>query len=266
MSDFNRQAAITLFFLSLAVATSALADTTIVFDDDREPKPSRIQIKDGMVRMQHADDIASYVIYNAEANEFTVVMPQQQQYMVMNAEQLAKVKQLQLQAIARMEEQLKQLPEGQRAQMREMMSQMMPQLSQNKALPIRRYEDTGQTDRVHGFNCRVVHVFRDETLSGEQCVAPHQALGISDGDFESLTAMFIFMADIAAQFSGNVHEMSDLHMALDQGVPVRYKNLQGELKRSGSMREVNNDELDPSLFIVPDNYQAQSLPDALGNQ
>ena len=109
--------------LGCAVALSAHADTTVVFNTDSQN--SAMKIADGKIMMEVAGGSEdARMLFDSNQDGFIVINDSDKSYMKFDAQTLEKLAGLQNQMMQQMEAQLAQVPPAQREQMKQMMKNM----------------------------------------------------------------------------------------------------------------------------------------------
>jgi len=243
----------------LACFCSAMADTTLSFNDGRQPDPTSFLIKDGQVLMQgkspQGGEFAS--IYNSQKNHFLIVDYGRQNYYVMDKPLLDKQIKLMEEMRARMKQnmqtqmQMQQLPPEQK----KMMEQRMDAMLNPPKPPPMKITNTGKAESINGIDCNLFDVHRGEEKVREVCVAKTEALKISEADYNTLRSMFAYMKDMAETLAKQSPMGSDdgAMMAEMDGIPVEMRDLrQGFVSR---LEGVSNNDISPSLFQIPSTFQ-----------
>lgn len=248
-------------FLTLGLISAmgiSQADTTLSFNDGRQPFPTSFLIKDGKILMQgknpQGGEFAS--IYDSGKNHFTIVDFGNKNYYIMDKalvdKQVRLMKEIRQQMQQNMQAQLQQLPEGQRQMMQQRMDAMM---NPPKPPPLK-ISNTGKTQSINGINCKGFDVFRGQQKVREVCVAETTAIKMAKNDYKSLRSMFAYMKDMAEtmakQTPGSIGDEGAM-MADMEGIPVEMRDLrQNYVSR---LEGVSNEEISPQLFAVPAGFQ-----------
>ncbi|MDZ7747467.1 MAG: DUF4412 domain-containing protein [Halofilum sp. (in: g-proteobacteria)] len=245
-----RKATITICLLAgLLVATPALAGTVIEVNVTGEGT-TRMLISGDRMRMESSDNVT---LFDAAANEVTVLNLQEQTYHVMTKQDVQRMAKQMQQVRKQVEQQLQNMPEDQRAQMRKQMEQMMPG---GGPPPKIRVEPTGGSGIVAGASCRKARLFRDDQATHELCVAEPGALGIPSDAFDTMMAMFGFFEEISGAAGGEgadiqVRAMEEMMSELG-GMPARSRPLAGGA--AWEIAGVESRSIDAGQFEVPSGY------------
>ena len=237
------------------MAGAAMADSTLIYNDNNGSETSRIMLSDGLAKMTHNTEVKTALIFDAKANRFTILDHERKSYMVLGEKEIAALGNVAAMIDRMLEEQLAQMPAGQREQMRGMMKSMIEkQMPKQTALPT--YEKSGQTHNYNGFNCEQVMQLVDGKKQGDFCVADHQALGVSDEEYQGIQSFMQVAEKLAGQFGQN---QSMNFASIGEMLPVQYQLDHG----TGTLTTVNHDDLPAQTFQVPEGYTQQDLPKEL---
>ncbi|MGI9304563.1 MAG: hypothetical protein ACR2RB_17940 [Gammaproteobacteria bacterium] len=218
----------TVFAALLLVPFGAAANNTFVFEDQEDQSTSTITIGHGMIKVEtkdkrHADDI---MVYDDRRKVMMAFNFEQKSYMEFDKntvqKQLARSREMQQRMMPQLMEQLKNLPEEQRALVEERMAaaQAMMRAPEEMEMPRMTSQNTGKVLSVSGINCTVHAVFKDGKPDGKVCVASPKALGLSKADYQTVRGMFTLMRDMAAAVPGA--RDSTIHLLADaEGVPIK---------------------------------------------
>lgn len=112
--------------LLTATASSAFADTTLTYSTTDGDVTMIMQFANGMMRADSfGKEADSYMVYNSNNTTFTMIMKDNQQYFVLDKEQLESLGDMSAMMDKMLEKQMAQIPESQRAMMRGMMEQAL---------------------------------------------------------------------------------------------------------------------------------------------
>jgi hypothetical protein len=248
----------TLLGVAMLIALGAAnADTTLSFNDGRQPEPTSFLIKDGKVLMQGKDpdggEFAS--IYVSSKNHFIVVDYGHQSYYIMDKAMLDKqmklMEDMRRQMKQQMQAQMQQLPEDQRKMMQQRMDTM---LNPPKPPPMK-ITNTGKTEDINGISCKTFEVYRGENRVREVCVAKTSAIKMSEKDYKTLRSMFAYMKDIAETMAKqSPMDSADGAMMADmEGVPVEMRDLRRNIV--SRLEGVSSKEINAKLFEVPSSFK-----------
>lgn len=162
-------------------------------------------------------------------------------------------------AMKQMQEQLKNMPPEQRAQMEKMLGANMPGMSGKKDT----YEvkDTGKSETSEGRKCRVWNLLKNGVVNEELCVVPFSSLPGKE-DFEK---SFKELAEAAIGMAGNLPGAGDSIKARNSinGFPVRVRQFDDAGKPRGTETVLTKwleESLPGSTFEIPAGYTKKALP------
>ncbi|MFK7958212.1 MAG: DUF4412 domain-containing protein [Lysobacterales bacterium] len=243
-----------------ATLSTAGADTTIVYVNagDDGVQTGKTQISDGRVVVSSPGD--GYAIFDTNKEQFITINEADKSYMVMDQAQIQKIVDMQQQVMAQMESQLSALPASQRAQMKKMMSSMMPKVG-GEAKP-RSYERSGETKEIAGYDCEVIEVYSGDRKASQQCVTSADELDIPEEDYATIRSMMDFVMDLSNSFGQISDEFLDFGEPGKDEFPVEfihYGKISGT--STGQLKSVSFDDIDPALLEIPAGYKEMELPD-----
>ena len=243
-------------FLSVTLITgAAMADSTLVYNDNKGAEISRIMLSDGLAKITNKTDAKTALIFDATGNRFTILDHEGKTYMVMGEKEIEALGNVSAMIDRMLEEQLAQMPAAQREQMRGMMKSMLEkQMPKQAALPT--YEKSGQSTSYNGFTCDKVIQFQEGKKESDFCVADYQALGVSADEYQGIQRFMKIAEKLAGQFGQN---QSMNFASIGEVLPVQYKMDQD----TATLTAVKHDDLPAQTFQVPEGYSQQELPKEL---
>ena len=233
------------------MATVSIADTTLTFTSKRDKLAMKMQFASNMMRATSVGDNSSYMIYDANKKTFTMFMTDKKQYFVMGEKEIEALSDIGAMMDKVMEKQLANVPEAQREMMRNMMAGAM-KARMPKEAPKAVYTMTGESASHNGFDCQIVTKKAGRKKS-EFCVTEYSNLGMSSGEYAVITS-FQHTVEALAQQYGADNSMD--FSSLGDFIPVKYKQ-EGE---TGTLSDVNHDNLDASIFAIPAGYSVMEMP------
>ncbi|MCO6413615.1 MAG: hypothetical protein J5I92_12830 [Thiogranum sp.] len=270
MRNINRSSLVKAAGIIAAVLLSPTvqSDATIRMKDSRGADDALIQIKGNMVRMSQPGQ-ADYMLYDKTRDTVIHVRTAQQEYMEIDratidryAGTISAMREQIAPQIAMMREQLKNMPPEQRAMIEQRMGGMVDlgTMDSQPADDIRTVKRGSKT--VSGFDCDLYEVLNGGQPVAEVCLATEADAGMSDADFDTLSAMMAFTRDMAGKAqklaAGMTTGVPNLDIGDAQGVPVAMKDLkQG---REFSVAGVSDDKLDDAVFSAYKSYRKKEMP------
>ena len=233
-----------------AVATIASADTELTYDG-------------GEMSILVANDRAaiggtqSQMLYKSGSPDITVVDHQRREYMVLDEKAVAGINRQNQAAMANIEQmkaQLATLPANQRAIAEQMLSQ---HLKQGATAPVELSVRKGGASKVGRWACQLHDVLQNGQPVQQLCIVSAKTLGISEQDFQTMTAAMNASRDMMSSMPGRAApRMPDLNML--GGVPVQVKFLDND--RVSTLTGVSTQSVDLIRVSVPDGYSRQQMP------
>lgn len=233
------------------MATVAVADTTLTFNSKKDKMAMQMQFSNNMMRATSVDDASSYMIYNASNTTFTMFMTDKKQYFVMGQKEIKALGDIGAMMDKMLEKQMANVPEAQREMMRGMMEGAL-KAQMPKQAPKAVYKMTSKSSSYNGFDCQVV-TKKSGRKKSEFCVTEYSSLGMNASEFAVITSFQQVTEKLAQQFGAdNSMDFS----SLGDFIPVRYKQ-EGV---TGTLTNVNHDNLDASIFAIPEGYSQMDMP------
>ena len=214
-------------------------------------------VQDGMIRMNNAKHANGMILKNSV---LYVIDDKKKTFMEMDKATMKKTADQAGAALKNMQEQLKNMPPEQRAQMEKMLGDKMPGMLSGKKDS---YEakDTGKSDSSEGRKCRVWNLLKNGVLHEELCVVPFASLpGKEDFEktFKELAEAFEDLASALPGADDSIKARKSLN-----GYPVRTRQFDGEGKSRGTETVVTKwteESLPATTFDVPAGYKKKEMP------
>jgi hypothetical protein len=253
-----------LAILLLAFCANVQADATVEFantGDGKGKAAGAVQISNGRVRSSSPGESSAYMIFDAAANQFTMIDVERKTYMVFDQQQIQDLVEMQKKAMQQMEAALANMPESQRAQMRKMMSGMMGGMQGGAKPEPHRYVRNGKTDNVAGHDCEILEVYAGDNKVAEQCVVGQAQLGIPADDYQTMKAMQEFIIQLVSQFPMVNEQIMEYGEPGHDEIPVRYSHFSKMTGTTqGALRNISFDAIDASRFEIPKGFKQQKMP------
>jgi len=244
-----------LLFVTGFFSGSVFADTTLVYNNKDGQENTRMFLSDGLVKITNQDQINTAIVFDTKKTAFTIINHQEKSYMVFGEKELEALGDVSKMMDKIINEQMAQLPESQRAQMRSMIESMVKKQMPKQA-PLPNYKKSGQTDSYNGFSCDVVVKEVNGQSDGSFCVTDYQKLGVATAEYNTIRDFMKIAEKMAAQLGQDQSMNFD---SIGQVLPVYYE-MGGN---TAYLTEVNNDALPSQTFQVPTDYKKESLPKEL---
>ena len=232
-------------------ANTASADTTLTFTDKKNKVAMKMQFANNMMRATSVDDNSTYMIYDANNTTFTTFLTDKRQYFVMGQKEIEALSDIGAMMDKMLEKQLAEIPASQREMMRGMIEGMLKsQMPKQVAKP--EYNFTGKSSSYNGFDCEIV-IKKTNKKKSKFCVTEYSKLGMKASEFAVITSFQHTIESLAQQYGAdNSMDFS----SLGNYIPVNYKQA-GE---TGTLTEVNHDNLSPAIFSIPDGFSKMEMP------
>jgi hypothetical protein len=162
--------------------------------------------------------------------------------------------------MAKMREQLKNMPPEQRAMIEQRMGGMA-NFGAMETKPVSKVTTVERgTDKVAGFKCQRFDVMNDDTQVADVCLATKADAGMSKDDFATVSTATKFMRDMAASTQKMSAGMGAPQMPMGDvtGVPVATKDLR--TGREFRLVAVSGDTLDEARFNEYQSLTRRELP------
>lgn len=266
----------------------ALADTHISYVDDSGQPGTQIYVKGGKVRMEGGRD-HGVAIYDVASNSMTVLMPEQNKYLVldqkaadqMGAQANAAQKQMQAamsahqaeidQAQKQMQAAMAQMTPEQRAQMQQMMGGQTPGApaagvaGTQAGTPQVEMKDLGTTESVAGRSCRDMQMVMNGRTLSSLCITDSLAsFGIPAADMKTLELMRSNMQKLGSRMGPMAQGMSAM---MGRGFTLKSTHqVMQDYKRvsvTDTFKSVSNAGLSGSLFEIPAGYTQTTMQEMM---
>lgn len=130
------------------------------------------------------------------------------------------------------------------------------------ARPAPKLVDTGRTQKVGEWSCRVWNATVQGRLVAQHCIVPVAKLGGGRDLATALQAFSRFWSDVAADYPGLQDSGGRLAQAYTRtkGVPVQTKTFYGGQPREiVAVKSVRQEPLGAPMFTVPQGYEQQNM-------
>ena len=216
-----------------------------------------VMVQDGKIRMNNPGHGNGMIVKNGVLYMFD---DRKKTYTELDKATMKKMSDQAGAAMAQMQEQLKNMPPEQRAQMEKMLGANMPGAMGGKQDT---YEtiDTGKSETAEGRKCRIWNLRKNGVLNEEMCVVPYSSLPGKE-DFEKA---FRELAESAIGMAGNLPGATaaiDARKAVN-GFPVRVRHFDAAGKPRGTetvLTQWVEESLPGSTFEIPAGYTKKELP------
>lgn len=262
------------------IAASALSVTTLhagyVYDltekefdngEVAETSSSEILVDGSKIKVTGYSGGSSEVIFDAKEKEMLIVDHDQKSYTRLDQETIEAMAGQISDAMAKMEEQMANMPPAQRKMMEKMMKGRMPQAAEKEPEPT--LQRTGETKEVAGYEAEKVELTSPNGKVRELWVAPWSELEGSEGVAEAFQGMSQLFDGVIEAFSQG--PMAGLGQRLQSawleevysldGFPVMVRELgeSGELLKETLLADIEQRDIPASAFDAPKGYKRQKI-------
>ena len=205
------------------------------------------------------------MIFRGERREMVLVDHERSTFTVMDEAALARLAGQVNQAMAQMQEALKNVPAEQRAMVEQMMKKQMPQ--QQEARPAAELVKTSERATHHGYPCVKYDVMREGRKEQELWVTDWSNVEGGTDVVEAFESMADFMRQMldslpsAGRGGPGVDDHVFEHMKELGGFPVVTRDFaaDGSLEGESALRSAKRQTLDPEVFEPPAGYKRQEM-------
>lgn len=270
MANFVRRISCAFIISSLPVA-AVFADSTLQYQVSGEKSPQALFVKDGQVLIKSAGgDTKLDILFNGAKNvaflidhrkhSFTPVTEQKVSELASQAQDVQPL-------LRGLGEQLKKVSPEQKAKWSDMLGGV--DLDRVTAKP----EDTRPLNLVQagagktpaGIACNKVELRQGSVKKGDICLAPAEALKLSQADYEALRAMLLFSSRVADKAKNVAAHYIDLgpipsvNLSDYPGIPVEFHDTSSKNASSMVLSAVSPEALSAGVMGIPDGYAAKKL-------
>ncbi len=239
----------------ISMMSSSFADTSLTYMNKEEA--NTMQIKDGVLRSAEGN---SYMLYDSKTRTMTLVDHQNKSVTRVDENTMKQMGGAISAAQKQMEEQLKNMPPEQQAQMRQMMKGLMPS-GMEKSQPLRS-ERTSEKAKSGDWSCKIVNVFKGDEKVSQVCVASYKSLDVPKEDYLVMKDFMTFISSMSENLP--IGDKASFASAdLGEGMlPVIVEGM-SQSAESMTLDKVSNESLDAALFTVPAGYKEQNMMDGM---
>jgi hypothetical protein len=231
----------------LIVETSTTGGTT---------KTNQIQIEKTRMRTESADakGTTNVVVFDATAQIMRMIDVPKKSYTEMTKEDADRMGAQMTDAMAKMQEQMKNMPPAARAQMEAMMKNMP---GMGAVVAKTEYKKVG-TDKVGKWTCDQYEGYQNGKKTSELCTVDPKVLGFSNADFEVTKQVGEFFMKMMPQNADQMFSLGKSDPAGYSGVPVRRKYSILGRETVSELTEVSHQTFADSIFAVPEGFQKKA--------
>ncbi len=265
----------TLLMLTVLMPASLIAgvvfeiETTTYHGGEQETDTSEMLVKDKMLKMAVSGEneiTGNAMIYRGDKKELMMIDHGRKVYNVIDEATVRNLASQFGQLNEQLEKALAQVPESQRAMVKEMMEKQMPAAVQKNA-PVIDIRKTGETKDVNGYASEKFEVYRDKAKVSELWVTDWsniKAGNEASGAFREMAKFFKAMMESFESVSGtrNFTDSFFSHMSELNGFPVLSKQFDGNgsVESESRLLSATPRDLQNTQFEPPEGYQRQAMP------
>ena len=243
-----------LFLLwTAALAVPALADTTLLFEDQNAQARYPVYLSGGDLRLNVRTDPRDYFLFDARKQVLTYVDGRAKVYTVFDPFTVDTLAAAASQLLSRLDETVARLPLEQQAQARRFLGDR-PGAAQPPSFSQR---PTGRSLSVNGFACELFETFEGERKVGEVCLADPQALSVPTVDMSTLARFDRYAREFAAKLPVGAGALNFGGTAGRVPVLVRFEDRELRLKSVATAKLANE------TFELPGSYRERPVEELL---
>lgn len=193
-------------FFSLAI----IANSAVQFEMGHKEFNPEINAKtnvlvDGKsIKMEYMEDgkaLDNTMIFIGDKDKMIFVDHVEKKYFIMNKEDMKKIADQLNQAMSQLDEALKDMPPEQREQMKQLMKDKMPNMSDSDYIqPVMK---KAGSDKVNGYTCVNYDIFKGDKLYRKTCVTKWESIIGGEQIAAAMINMADFMEHMTKAFSNN---------------------------------------------------------------
>jgi hypothetical protein len=224
-------------------------------------RTSRVQItKDRMrTEMVSSSGEAEAVVFDGARQVLWIINYDKKTYTELTKADIDRIGGQLNDTMAKLQEQLKNLPPERRAQMEQMLKgRGLPGTSSGAAKT--EYRRAG-TDKVSKWPCVKYEGYRNNQKTSELCTVEPDALGVGPGDFEITQQIGEFFKGLAPQMADRILTIGTADQGFT-GVPVRRLTTSqgGGVEMLTELSDVSRQNIPDSAFVLPPDLTKSAIP------
>jgi len=250
-------------FAPSARAGTVIELKTTYFDNSKPDENTMIYLEEGRLRFEAMESGKAMTLIvtldDAGGPVCWVIDTKEKTYTEITRESANKVKAQIEEGKKQMEEQLKNMPEDQQAQMREMMNDQIGQF--DKASKIK-FKQVASGVEINKWKCVQYESLIDEEKHEDIWAADWKQIGLKKSDAEILKKFGSLFAGISPETNAFFHTGGSESAGGFDGFPVlvvEYK--EGVKFEKSEVSSINNKNLEADLFTIPQGFTKVSLFD-----
>jgi Domain of unknown function (DUF4412) len=220
-------------------------------------KTNQIQLEKTRMRTESADakGTTTVVVFDAAAQVMRMIDVPKKSYTETTKEEADRMGAQMTDVMAKMQEQLKNIPPAQRAQMEAMMKNMP---GMGAAVAKTEYKKVG-TDKVGKWTCDKYEGYQNGKKTSELCTVDPKALGLTVADFEVTQQLGEFFVKMMPQNADQGFSLGKNEPSGYSGVPVRRTYSVLGKETVSELTEVSHQTFADAIFAVPEGFQKKAF-------
>lgn len=255
---------LTVVVACFAAASASAADGILIVQNTTAPNGARtnnIQIEPNRMRAETSlgpggDATGRAIIFDGAKQTLWIVDDARKTYSEMTKADVDRIGGQMSDAMARMQEQMKNLPPEQRAQMEAMMRGRGMAAAGSTALKTT-YRKLG-TDTVGKWTCDRYDGYQADKKVSEICTVDPKTLGFTAADFQVTKQLAEFFSRLMPQGAERLFALGSPEQQGFSGIPVRHVAIAGDQRTTSEVVEAKRQAFPASTFEVPAGYTKEA--------
>ena len=254
---------LTLSLLSAASFAGVVIESeTKSADQDKDARKTTMWIEKDRIR---AESGSGGFIFRGDKQVLWVLQEKDGKYMELTNEQIQKMGTQMSDAMAQMQESMKDLPPEQRKMMEQMMAGKIPAGGEQKKPEPRTFKKTGKSETINGYPCVSYDGVRGEKREEELWVTDWKRLELTPADLKALAELGAFMKDMVGPMANRMATSFALNYAETDkgdgiaGVPVRTITFSERGDRITELKKIARVSIPADKFELPAGLKKESM-------
>ncbi len=259
----NFSSLIVIVFTLFLFTFNAEAGTILVSSQQSQNHPEDTSVSKAYIdknRMraeskEHNGDVT--IIFLNDKQVFWSIDNRKRTYTEFTKKDVIQMKTQMDEAMKQFQEQMKNMPQEQRAMMEQMMKGKMPSQS-----PKTTFRKTASNIKINKWTCDKYEGYLEGIKTKEIWTTDWRNLGLSREDFNVMQGMSEFFEELT-QNKSLFFKAGSKDWEKEQGYPgipvktVSYSN--GQIKHINELKQIRKQDLDPSLFELPEGFTKKNI-------
>jgi len=248
----------------MGIAINTRADNTLTYTkigkDGSAGEDQKMMIRSGKMRVDMPGG-KNAMIFDSSVDKIYILEMEAKKYLTMDPAMMKKMMSALTAMQAQLEAKLAAMPEEQRAKMKALMSQVLG-LDQENAPVVKRVE-TGRNEKVGEHQAEVIEVMEDGVKAATYYMVDRKSLKVGETEYATMSKFQAFFGKLMESLPGPMKQKMKVKMLMaEKGqLPAKADHFEnGAIKRTDQLTGVSSEDLDPSLFEVPADFQQRQLP------